>query len=63
MWDLIVSVPDRCLSFYFSYVLGGRRPGSVMWVPYGCRTFSYEVNMSVVSYGCFLPLNFHRRQC
>ena len=20
MWDLIVSVPDHCLSFYFSYV-------------------------------------------
>ena len=19
MWDLIVSIPDRCLSFYFSY--------------------------------------------
>ena len=21
MWDLIVSVPDHCLSFYFSFVL------------------------------------------
>ena len=21
MWDLIVSVPDRCLSFYFPYML------------------------------------------
>ena len=22
MWDLIVSVPDRCLSFYFSQNIG-----------------------------------------
>ena len=22
MWDLIVSVPDRCLSFYFDAILG-----------------------------------------
>ena len=22
MWDLIVSVPDHCLSFYFIYVKG-----------------------------------------
>ena len=21
MWDLIVSVPDHCLSFYFAYIL------------------------------------------
>ena len=21
MWDLIVSVPDHCLSFYFSYLM------------------------------------------
>ena len=21
MWDLIVSVPDHCLSFYFSYAI------------------------------------------
>ena len=21
MWDLIVSVPDHCLSFYFQYIL------------------------------------------
>ena len=21
MWDLIISVPDRCLSFYFSVIM------------------------------------------
>ena len=28
MWDLIVSVPDHCLSFYFSYnnLRGGQNP-------------------------------------
>ena len=24
MWDLIVSVPDHCLSFYFSVVKAGQ---------------------------------------
>ena len=26
MWDLIVSVPDHCLSFYFSYCSPSVRP-------------------------------------
>ena len=25
MWDLIVSVPDHCLSFYFLYYLGSEK--------------------------------------
>ena len=25
MWDLIVSVPDHCLSFYFLFNVGSRR--------------------------------------
>ena len=29
MWDLIVSVPDHCLSFYFSYTLEGTDLGNV----------------------------------
>ena len=31
MWDLIVSVPDHCLSFYFpkSYIAGGRGGGQI----------------------------------
>ena len=28
MWDLIVSVPDHCLSFYFGYIiLSLKKPG------------------------------------
>ena len=23
MWDLIVSIPDHCLSFYFTFTPGG----------------------------------------
>ena len=26
MWDLIVSVPDHCLSFYFVAYSGGKPP-------------------------------------
>ena len=31
MWDLIVSVPDHCLSFYFSFICGIR-----------CLTLNYK---------------------
>ena len=30
MWDLIVSVPDHCLSFYFAYQSSG---GCAVWWP------------------------------
>ena len=32
MWDLIVSVPDRCLSFYFESLSSHRHPDSK--IPY-----------------------------
>ena len=30
MWDLIVSVPDHCLSFYFVYNTGSLSAGDVL---------------------------------
>ena len=41
MWDLIVSVPDHCLSFYFE----GRMWDLIVSVPYHCLSFYFEGRM------------------
>ena len=36
MWDLIVSVPDHCLSFYFGYSYLHSIDPNLVIVPYCC---------------------------
>ena len=35
MWDLIVSVPDHCLSFYFVHVTSSRAPFNTKYILHG----------------------------
>ena len=31
MWDLIISVPDHCLSFYFGHIKGQANVGGIVF--------------------------------
>ena len=42
MWDLIVSVPGHCLSFYFGF--GGRMWDLIVSVPGHCLSFYFGKN-------------------
>ena len=49
MWDLIVSVPDHCLSFYFMYLVTslfgfeGRMWDLIVSVPDHCLSFYFAL--------------------
>ena len=51
MWDLIVSVPDHCLSFYFAYVQWARR--HLIWrcVDWNRVSFSGETQFALNNAG------------
>ena len=60
MWDLIVSVPDHCLSVYFSYVKFVKQISNTRTRKRYCSIFLYfDVNVAFYVFMCFSysPLN------
>ena len=51
MWDLIVSVPDHCLSFYFAYVQWARRHFIWRCVDWNRVSFSGETRLAISNAG------------
>ena len=49
MWDLIVSVPDHCLSFYFAYQSSR---GCAVW----CPVHSFNALIIPILKGCLQSL-------
>ena len=56
MWDLIVSVPDHCLSFYFVLYMWGL----IVSVPDHCLSFYFSTfkNITFMNQVIFCPNDF-----
>ena len=58
MWDLIVSVPDHCLSFYFEIVIEDNTVEDILWL----KIKSVVSNESVYLCICYLSPENSSRQ-
>ena len=47
MWDLIVSVPDHCLSFYFDFLLIYKADSA------GSLTYSFDFHFPFTEFSAF----------
>ena len=48
MWDLIVSVPDHCLSFYFEVEHNGRTTLKISFVMTRLLCVQFKMNLQII---------------